>query len=375
MEHNKNINRRKFLTAGALATTAAAVSGLGFTSGISNDDLKKEALITRSLASDKRKLGKLEVSAVGLGCMSMASNSYNPPREMAPMVKVIRGAVDMGVTFFDAAEAYGPYRTEEIVGEALKPIRNQVVIASKMGFKFENGKSVGRDSRPESIRKAVDGMLKRLQTDRIDLLYLHRVDPKVPVEDVAGTVADLIKEGKALHFGLSEASHDHIRRAHKVYPVAALQNEYSLVERVHENKTIDLCQELGIGFVPWCPVVRGFMADKFDEYSRFAPESRFPAVPYFSPEAIKNNMALLNLVRNSSEEKGITPVQFSLAWLLAQKPYIVPIPGTTKLHHLKEDLGALAVKFTPAELKDFRAELEKIPLMGVRKAESASQDA
>jgi aryl-alcohol dehydrogenase-like predicted oxidoreductase len=372
---NSKINRRNFLAAGALVTSAAAVSGLGFTSGTSENKLKIHNSGIMPLAADRRKLGKLEVSALGLGCMSMASNSYNPPRPMAEMVKVIRGAVDKGVTFFDAAEVYGPYRTEDIVGEALKPVRNKVVIASKMGFKFEDGKSVGRDSRPESIRKAVEGMLKRLQTDRIDLLYLHRVDPQVPIEDVAGTVAELIKEGKALHFGLSEASHENIRKAHQVYPVAALQNEYSLVERVHENKTLDLCQELGIGFVPWCPVVRGFMADKFDEYSRFAPESRFPAIPYFSPEAIKNNMALLNLVRNWSEQKGITPVQFSLAWLLAQKPWIVPIPGTTKLHHLEEDLGALAVKFTPAELQTFRTELEKIQLMGVRKPESASQDA
>jgi len=294
---------------------------------------------------------------------------------MGEMVKVIRGAVDRGVTFFDAAEVYGPYRTEEIVGEALKPLRNKVVIASKFGFKFENGENVGRDARPESIRKAVEGMLKRLQTDRIDLLYLHRVDPQVPIEDVAGTVADLIKEGKALHFGLSEASHENIRKAHKIYPVSALQNEYSLIERVHENGTLDLCEELGIGFVPWCPVVRGFMADKFDEYSRFAPESRFPAIGYFSPEALKNNMALLNLVRDFSDQKGITPVQFSLAWLLAQKPFIVPIPGTTKLHHLDEDLGALKVKFTPAELKNFRSQIEKIELMGTRKPESASQDA
>jgi aryl-alcohol dehydrogenase-like predicted oxidoreductase len=286
------------------------------------------------------------------------------------MVKLIRNAVDRGVTFFDTAEAYGPFTSEEYVGEALKPVRDKVVIASKFGFKFEDGKSVGRDSKPASIRKAVEASLKRLQTDRIDLLYLHRVDPQVPIEEVARTVKDLIKEGKARYFGLSEASLENIRKAHAVHPVSALQNEYSLVERVHENKTLDLCEELGIGFVPWCPVVRGFMADRFNEYSRFSEESRFPAVHYFTPEAIKNNMALLDLVRIWSERKNITPVQFALAWLLAQKPWIVPIPGTTRLHHLEEDLGALTVKFTPGELKEFREAFAKIPLLGVRAPES-----
>jgi len=321
-----------------------------------------------------RKLGKLEVSAIGLGCMSMTSNSYNPPRPKDAMVKVIRGAIERGVTFFDTAEFYGPFTSEEYVGEALKPFRNKVLISTKFGFKFEDGKSVGRDSRPESIRKAVEGSLRRLQTDRIDLLYLHRVDPQVPIEDVAGTVSDLIREGKALHFGLSEASLDNIRKAHAVYPVSALQNEYSLVERVHENKTLDLCEELGIGFVPWCPVVRGFLADRFNEYSRFAKESRFAAVPYFTPEAIKDNMALLDLVRDWSDRKGVTPVQLSLAWLLAQKPWIVPIPGTTKLHHLDEDLGAFSVKFTAGELRDFRTAFEKISLSGVRAPESVMKD-
>jgi aryl-alcohol dehydrogenase-like predicted oxidoreductase len=304
----------------------------------------------------------------------MTSNSYNPPRPKPEMVKVIRGAVERGVTFFDTAEVYGPYTCEEYVGEALKPLRNKVIIASKLGFKFDNGKNVGRDSRPASIRKAVEGMLGRLQTDHIDLLYLHRVDPAVPIEDVAGTVAQLIKEGKARFFGLSEASLDNIRKAHAVYPVSALQNEYSLVERVHEHKTLALCEELGIGFVPWCPVVRGFMADRFNEYSRFSDDSRFVAIPYFKPEALKNNMALLDLVRDWSDRKGVTPVQLSLAWLMAQKPWIVPIPGTTRLHHLEEDLGAFKVKFTPAELTEFRTAFEQIKLMGVRETESVLKD-
>ncbi|KAA3438699.1 aldo/keto reductase [Rufibacter hautae] len=373
---NSNINRRKFIATGAMATSAIALAQLGFAQSNSGNAIPKNSpnLQNRNSALPNRKLGKLEVSAIGLGCMSMTSNSYNPPRPKNEMVKVIRGAVDRGVTFFDTAEVYGPYTSEEYVGEALKPLRNKVVIASKFGFKFENGKSVGRDSRPASIRKAVEGMLRRLQTDRIDLLYLHRVDPQVPIEDVAGTVKDLIREGKALHFGLSEASLDNIRKAHAIHPVTALQNEYSLVERVHENKTLALCEELGIGFVPWCPVVRGFMADRFNEYSRFSDESRFTAVPYFTPEAIRNNMALLNLVRDWSDRKGVTPVQLSLAWLLAQKPFIVPIPGTTKLHHLDENLGAFKVAFTPNELKEFRIAFEKINLMGVRAPETVLKD-
>lgn len=373
---NKHINRRKFISTGALATSAMAIMPFGFAQSnnsnpAANDKLNKK---NSSAALPTRKLGKLEVSGIGLGCMSMTSNSYNPPRPKSDMVKVIRGAVDRGVTFFDTAEVYGPFTSEEYVGEALRPLRNKVVIASKLGFKIEGGKSVGRDARPASIRKAVEGMLRRLQTDRIDLLYLHRVDAQVPIEDVAGTVKELIREGKALHFGLSEASLENIRKAHGVHPVTALQNEYSLLERVHENKTLDLCEELGIGFVPWCPVVRGFMADKFNEYSRFAAESRFAAVPYFTPEAIKNNMALLDLVRDWADRKGVTPVQLSLAWLLAQKPWIVPIPGTTKLHHLDEDLGAFKVTFSPTELKEFRNAFTRIKLIGVRNPDSVLKD-
>lgn len=326
----------------------------------------------------KRVLGSgkhaLEVSAIGLGCMSMTSNSYNPPRKKADMVEVIRGAVERGVTFFDTAEVYGPFTSEEYAGAGLKPFRNEVVIATKFGFSYENGRSTGKDARPASIRKAVEGSLKRLQTDRIDLLYLHRVDPKVPIEEVAGTVKDLIKEGKALHFGLSEASPANIRKAHAVQPVTALQNEYSILERVHENVVLDTCEELGIGFVPWCPVVRGFLADRFNEYTRFSEDSRFTQVPYMLPDAMKNNMPLLDLVRDWSVRKGITPVQFSLAWLMAQKPWIVPIPGTTLLHHLDENLGAIGVNFTDNELKEFRTEMEKIKLTGVRKPEEALID-
>lgn len=371
---NNNINRRKFLTTGAIAASAVAIAPLGFANGSQTNTGQDQSDIGSGAPIPTRKLGKLEVSGIGLGCMSMTSNSYNPPREKSAMVKVIRGAVDRGITFFDTAEFYGPFTNEEYVGEALKPIRNKIVLASKMGFKFENGKSTGRDSRPESIRKAVDGMLGRLQTDRIDLLYLHRVDPQVPIEEVAGTVKDLIKQGKVIHFGLSEASHENIRKAHREQTVSALQNEYSLLERVHENGTLDLCEELGIGFVPWCPVGRGFLADKFNEYTRFAPESRFAAVQTFSPEGIKKNMLLLDVIREWSDRKGITPVQFSLAWLMAQKPWIVPIPGTTKLHHLEENLGAFNVSFSTSELTEFRTALEKINVFGVRAQESASKD-
>jgi aryl-alcohol dehydrogenase-like predicted oxidoreductase len=372
----ENNNRRDFLKTGALlGGSAIAAPLLGF-SGVPT--INESDIAVSNLKETERILGKgkhgLKVSTLGLGCMSMTSNSYNPPRDKTEMVKVIRGAVDLGVTFFDTAEFYGPFTDEVYVGEALKPIRNSVVIASKFGFKFENGKSTGKDARPASIRKAVEGILGRLKTDHLDLVYLHRVDPNVPIEEVAGTVKDLIKEGKALHFGLSEASHENIRKAHAIQPLTALQNEYSLLERVHENGTLDLCEELGIGFVPWCPVVRGFLADRFNEYSRFSEESRFPQVPYMKPEALKNNMPLIDLVCQWAIRKGVTPVQLSLGWLLAQKSWIVPIPGTTRLHHLKENLGAANVKFTTEELREFRTAFEKIKLMGVRASETASQN-
>ncbi len=364
---SKGFRRRDFL--GHLAA-AAPLMGLGAVRPAEAGPAEAEP----TPSPRHRRLGTLEVSPIGLGCMSMTSGSYNPPRPKEDMIPVIRGAFDRGVTFFDTAEVYGPFTNEEYVGEALAPVRDQVVIASKFGFAFEQGRRAGRNSRPEHIRRAVEGMLRRLRTDRIDLLYLHRVDPEVPIEDVAGTVKDLIQEGKALHFGLSEVSPSTLRRAHAVQPVAALQTEYSLLQRFPENQLLDTCEELGIGFVPWGPVCRGFLADKFNEYSRFSEASRYASVPYFAPDALAANMALLNLVREWALRKGVTPAQFSLAWLLAQKPFIVPIPGTTKLHHLEEDLGALTVTFTPAELHDFRQALSEIPLVGVRPPESALVD-
>ena len=321
-------------------------------------------------APGTRRLGPLEVSPIGLGCMSMSSGSYNPPRPKDEMISVIRGAVDRGVTFFDTAEFYGPYTNERLVGEALAPVRDEVVIATKFGFTFEDGQPTGRSSRPEHIRQVVDEMLQRLQTDRIDLLYQHRVDPEVPIEDVAGTVGDLIQEGKARAFGMSEASPETIRRAHAVQPVAALQSQYSLMERVMENGILDVCEELGIGFVPWGPVGRAFLADEFNEWSRFAEADRRSEVAQFTPEALANNMALIDLIRAWSVRMETTPAAFSLAWLLAQKPFIVPIPGTTKLHHLEEDLGALDVAFASDELSEFRTAMEEIEIVGSRAPES-----
>lgn len=362
------INRRNFALRSALG-----LAGLTVASTVRGNEPEKE-ISSATTNSTNRKLGDLEVSGIGLGCMSMKSGSYNPPRDKSEMIPVIRGAVDLGVTFFDTAEVYGPFTDEELVGEALQPVRDKVVIASKFGFDFSNGGRGGRNSKPEHIKTAVEGMLKRLRTDRIDLLYLHRVDPEVPVEDVAGTVKELIKEGKALHFGLSEVAPDTIRRAHAEQKVAAVQSEYSMIERVLENQVIDTCGELGIGFVPWGAVVRGFLGDKFNEYTRFSDDSRFSSVPYFTPEAIKAHMPVLTLVREWARKKDATPAQIALAWVMAQKPYIVPIPGTTKLHHMKENMGALSINFTAQELQEFRSELEKIPLIGVRAPETALTD-
>ncbi len=360
MTHSDNpagLRRRDFL--GSVAAVAPLLAlGAGAASGAPR------------AASGPRRLGLLEVSPIGLGCMSMTSGSYNPPRSREEMIPVIRGAVDLGVTFFDTAEVYGPFTNEELVGEALAPIRDQVAIASKFGFSYDGDRVTGRSSRPEHIRQAVEGMLRRLRTDRIDLLYQHRVDPDVPIEDVAGTVRDLIEEGKALAFGLSEASPEVIRRAHAVQPVAALQTQYSLLERVVEHGVLDVCEELGIGFVPWGPVGRAFLADTFNEWSRFAEPDRRSDVAQFTPEALAANMALLDLIRAWSVRKGTTPAAFSLAWLLAQKPWIVPIPGTTKLHHVEENLRALSVELSDAELQAFRTALSTINVQGSRVPES-----
>ena len=314
----------------------------------------------------KRKLGRsnLEVSALGFGCMGL-SFGYGPALEKQNAISLIRDAFESGVTFFDTAEAYGPFTNEELVGEALAPIRDQVVIATKFGFKDGDSKA-GMDSRPERIREVADASLKRLKTDRIDLFYQHRVDPNVPIEDVAGTVKDLIREGKVKHFGLSEAGVQSIRRAHAVQPVAALQSEYSLWWREPEAELLPTCEELGIGFVPFSPLGKGFLTGKIDENTSFAKDDFRNIVPRFSPEARKANQALVDQLGSIAAAKQATPAQIALAWLLAQKPWIVPIPGTTKLHRLKENLGAAAIELTEDDLRQIEDALAHIKVQGDR---------
>ena len=318
----------------------------------------------------KRKLGKsnLEVSALGLGCMSM-STGYGPAAEKHEMIKLIRAANDLGVTHFDTAEVYGPFANEELVGEALQPIRNQVTIATKFGFDIdpETGKrGAGTNSRPEHIKLVADASLKRLRTDHIDLFYQHRVDPDVPIEDVAGAVKELIAEGKVKHFGMSEAGVQTIGRAHAVQPVTAVQSEYSLFWRGPEAELLPTLEELGIGFVPFSPLGAGFLTGKIDENTKFDPTDFRNLVPRFSPEARKANMVLVDLVKAVAERKDATPAQVALAWLLAQKPWIVPIPGTTKLHRLEENLGAVNLELTGDDLKQIDEGSSTMKLEGER---------
>ena len=314
----------------------------------------------------KRRLGRsnLEVSALGFGCMGL-SFGYGPAQDKQNAISLIRDAFESGVTFFDTAEAYGPFTNEELLGEALAEVRDQVAIATKFGFKDGDSKA-GMDSRPERIRQVADASLKRLQTDRIDLFYQHRVDPNVPIEDVAGTVKDLIREGKVKHFGLSEAGVQTIRRAHAVQPVAALQSEYSLWWREPEAEVLPACEELGIGFVPFSPLGKGFLTGKIDENTSFAKDDFRNIVPRFSPEARKANQALVDLLGSIAAAKQATPAQVALAWLLAQKPWIVPIPGTTKLHRLKENLGAAALELTEDDLRQIGGALAHIKVQGDR---------
>ena len=321
-----------------------------------------------------RILGKdLEVSALGLGCMSMSS-AYGPPAEKGEMIKLIRAAHTHGVTLFDTAEAYGPFANEELLGEALQPIREEVVIATKFGFDIDletGARSGGTNSKPEHIKRVADASLKRLRTDRIDLFYQHRVDLDVPIEDVAGAVKELIAEGKVNHFGLSEAGIQTIRRAHSVQPIAAVQSEYSLFWRGPEAELLPTLEELGIGFVPFSPLGAGFLTGKIDENTKFDPTDFRNHVPRFSPEARKANMALVDLMKTVAEHIGATPAQVALAWLLAQKPWIVPIPGTTKLHRLEENLGALNVELTEADLKQINDAASKLTIEGARLPEAA----
>lgn len=315
----------------------------------------------------KRKLGNdLEVSSLGLGCMGM-SFAYGPAHDKKEMVSLIRAAVELGITFFDTAESYGPFVNEELVGEALAPIRDKVIIATKFGFKFNNeGKIIGVDSRPEHIKEVADASLKRLKTDRIDLFYQHRVDPDVPIEDVAGAVKDLINEGKVKHFGLSEAGIKTIRKAHSVQQVTALQNEYSLWWRKPEEEIFPMLEELGIGFVPFSPLGRGFLTGKINENTKFDATDMRNSLPRFTAEARKANQVLVEMITRIAGQKKATPAQIALAWLIAQKPWIVPIPGTTNLNRLKENIGAMNVKFSAEELREIDNAYLNIKLLGNR---------
>jgi aryl-alcohol dehydrogenase-like predicted oxidoreductase len=325
-------------------------------------------IMRRSREMQKRRLGNsnLEVSALGLGCMGM-SHSYAPFPDRQEMIALIRSAVELGITFLDTAQVYGPFTNEELVGEALAPFRDRVVIATKFGFKFgPNGEPMGVDSRPETMRQSTEGSLKRLKTDVIDLYYQHRVDPNVPIEEVAGTVKDLIREGKVKHFGLSEAGVQTIRRAHAVQPVTALQNEYSLWWRRPENEVIPTLEELGIGLVPYSPLGKGFLTGKISDDTTFASSDIRNTIPRFTPEARKANQALVDLLATIAERKKATPARIALAWLLAQKPWIVPIPGTTKLDRLKENIGAVSIELTPGDLREIDSAASRIEVQGAR---------
>jgi aryl-alcohol dehydrogenase-like predicted oxidoreductase len=322
----------------------------------------------------KRRLGNstLEVSALGLGCMGM-SHGYGPPGDRQKMIELIRAAVARGVTFFDTAEIYGPFVNEELVGEALAPFRGQVAIATKFGFKIIDGKQAGLDSRPEHIKQVAEASLKRLKTNVIDLFYQHRVDPEVPIEDVAGAVKDLIRAGKVKHFGLSEAGVQTIRRAHAVQPVTAIQSEYSLWWREPETKVLPTLEELGIGFVPFSPLGRGFLTGTINESTTFDSTDFRSIVPRFTPEARKANQSLVDLLARIAARKNTTPAQLALAWLLAQKPWIVPIPGTTKLQRLEENIGAAALKLTADDMREIESAASKITVQGDRYPEQLNR--
>ncbi|ARK11096.1 aldo/keto reductase [Fibrella sp. ES10-3-2-2] len=356
-----------------LLKTGLAMSGVALLPGVSN---AKPVMSTGDQSNaqatakpGRRKLGTLEVSSIGLGVQNMSRTYQTTIPSRTQMHTIIRTAFDQGVTLFDAAEAYGPFEVERILGEALVPIRNKVVIETKFGWNIDQktGQRLpGLNSRPEHIKEVVDGMLTRLRTDRIDLLYQHRVDPAVPIEDVAGAIKDLIKAGKVLHYGLSEPGPQTVRRAHAVHPVTAIQNEYSLLWRGPEQVILPLCQELGIGLVPWSPLGVGFLTGAIDANTRYAPGDIRGMESRFSPENITHNLALLDVVKSWAAKKKATPAQVSLAWLLAQKPWIVPIPGTTQMEHMLENVGAADVRFTADELTQFNAEVAKIEVKGER---------
>jgi len=359
------VSRRNFLTSTVILGSAIATAP--FSNVFGSDSLKQINLSTNT-ANNKmntRKLGSLEVSEIGLGCMNMTGN-YNPPADHAQSIATIRKAFESGVTFFDTAEVYGPYLDETLVGEALQPFRNKVKIATKFGFAIDG--SIGLDSRPSHIRKVVEESLKRLRTDHIDLYYQHRVDPNVPIEEVAGTIKELIQQGKVLHFGLSEASAKTIRRAHAVQPLSAVQSEYSLWTRnVELNGVLDTCKELGIGFVPWSPVGAGFLTGKYDTTTKLDEKTDFRAAfPRFSKEFMPLNMPIIEWLKAYAAEKNATPAQISLAWLLAKSPSIVPIPGTRYETHLLENLSAQNIQFSKEDLQEIETLISKFPVFGDR---------
>jgi aryl-alcohol dehydrogenase-like predicted oxidoreductase len=371
MEKNNRIGRRDFIATVALGGASLAVAQFAWASlnqskgrGVSGNPLSQLTTI-----SERRKLGSLEVSSVGLGVQNMSRTYQTTIPTRSEMSNIIRTAFDRGVTFYDAAEAYGPHEVERILGESVAPFRDKVVIATKFGWNIDQETGVrrpGLNSKPDHIKRVVEGMLKRLRTDRIDLLYQHRVDPQVPIEDVAGAIKELMAQGKILHWGLSEMGPDTLRRAHAALPVSAVQNEYSMLWRGPEDVVIPLCQELGIGFVPWSPLGVGFLTGAIDANTRFAPGDIRGVESRFSPENLPHNLALVDLVKRWAERKQATPAQISLAWLLAQKPWIVPIPGTTQMPHMIENSGATAVRFTTDELDELNSDVRTIEVKGQR---------
>lgn len=362
------MDRRSILKTAGLALAGSALFPFHSLANSHIDELNSEENNTL-LTPEKRKLGKLEVSSIGIGVQNMSRNYQTTIPSRPEMHRIIQSAFDNGVTLFDAAEAYGPFEVEKILGEGVASFRDKIVISTKFGWNIdqETGKRLpGLNSRPEHIKIVVEGMLKRVKTDRIDLLYQHRVDPQVPIEDVVGAIQSLIKEGKLLHYGLSEPGQQTVRRAHAIHPITAIQNEYSLLWRGPEKTIIPICEELGIGFVPWSPLGVGFLTGAIDEGTRFAQGDIRGIESRFSPENLPANMALVELIQKWSKEKQAAPAQISLAWLLAQKPWIVPIPGTTQMAHMLENTGASQIKFSANELQEFNTALNAIQILGER---------
>jgi aryl-alcohol dehydrogenase-like predicted oxidoreductase len=371
-QQSKSISRRNFLANTTLAGAGLALSPLllaGCSEQPKNDNKQSNKELDKKVSGMKtRKLGSLEVTEIGFGCMNLAW-AYGPPMDEKQAIQLVRKAYESGVRFFDTAEVYGPFYSEKIVGEALAPFRKDVVIATKFGFGITPaGETVGLTSRPENIRRVAEESLKRLRTDVIDLFYQHRVDPAIPIEDVAGTIADLVKEGKVKHFGLSEAGAATIRRAHAEYPVTAVQNEYSFWTRDSEIEVLPVCEELGIGFVPWSPLGMGYLTGKITKDHQFAKEdlrtnAKFPR---FTKEALLKNRPIVDILQRMADKKGATPGQVSLAWILARKPYMVPIPGTTKNDHLEENLGAIRVELSSDDMRELETEYSKVEVFGKR---------